>query len=156
MLYPVNNFLFIFKTHFFMDTNDKNSQTVDKNGAPKNGNIVAATAVTPKPEAKKPEKPEKPKKEETEKDELPPIDDRIYVVEKLFSLIERRTALNDSLKKLAAFKLSTDSNRDELQIRDSKNNTWTTANSTAIAEVVELLKRTLERKVREVESQIIF
>src|SRR4051812_47027425 len=101
---------------------------------------------TPKPE----------KKAEKVIEELPPIDDRIFIIAKLFDLIERRTAILDSLKKIESFKLSTDGNRDELKITDSKTNTFQTSNSAVIKEVIEVIKSTLKMKWKDVEQQIRF
>lgn len=95
-----------------------------------------------------------PEKKEEEK--LPPVEDRILKVNQLFSLVEKHETLLETKKKLKSFKLSTDGSRDVLQIRDSKGNEFMTSNSGCIADVLEVLKVSIDKKINEVEAQIKF
>jgi len=88
--------------------------------------------------------------------ELPPVEDRILKVSQLFSLVEKHETLLETKKKLKAFKLSTDGSRDTLRIQDSRGNEFTTSNSAVIADVLEVLKTSLDKKILEVEAQIKF
>ncbi len=94
--------------------------------------------------------------EKTEsKPDVKPIEDRIYKVQVLTDLVDRREKLKESLKKLTSFKLSTDGRSDKLTITDSKNEFFT-SNTVAIKDVIETLKTSLQKKLDEVEAQIIF
>ncbi len=96
---------------------------------------------------------------ETEKSttsNLPPVEDRILKVNQLASLVEKHETLLETNKKLNSFKLSSDGSRDTLKITDSKGNDFTTSNSGCIADVVGLLKNSIESKIKEVEGLIRF
>jgi hypothetical protein len=88
--------------------------------------------------------------------EQKPLEDRIYRVQQLSDLIAKREKLQESLKKLKAFKLSTDSRLDSLTIEDGEGNEFVTSNTAAITDVIECLKATLQKKLHEVEAQIVF
>jgi hypothetical protein len=88
--------------------------------------------------------------------DLPPVEDRILKVSQLFSLVEKHDTLLEAKKKLKAFKLSTDGSRDSLRIQDGKGNEFYTTNSGCIADVLEVLKVSIDRKIAEVEAQIKF
>lgn len=119
-----------------------------------NGKPAPATVVTLIP-AKEDKKPE-PTVKGQELPELPPVEDRILKVSQLFSLVEKHEALLELRTRLKAFKLSTDGNGDNLRLMDSKGNTFQTSNSACIADVLDVLKATIERKISEVENQIRF
>jgi hypothetical protein len=121
------------------------------NGATKTPAVKPAAEIkieAPKTEAKK-----SPDKKE---DEQMPLEDRIYRVQQLSDLIERHEKLQESLKKLQSFKLSSDGRGDEIVITDSKRNTWQTSNTAVIADVIEVMKATLQKKLSETEAQIFF
>lgn len=128
---------------------------------PTNGKTVNLTAVkdnnktnvvlsSPNPQGEK--KSETPKKEV---EEQKPLEDRILKIQMLSDLIERRDKLQETIKKLASFKLSTDSSRDKLTITDGKGTEFLTTNSSCIAEVVSTLKTSLQNKLTETEAQIL-
>lgn len=96
------------------------------------------------------------KKETKPVTELPPVEDRIHKVNQLFALVEKHETLLETKKKLKSFKLSTDGSRDTLRIQDSRGNEFTTSNSAVIADVLEVLKVSLDKKIEEVEAQIKF
>ena len=95
-----------------------------------------------------------PKKEEL--DELPPVEDRVLKVQQLFSVVEKLETLQELKKKLKAFKLSSDGSGDYLKLTDSKGNTFQTSNSACLADVLDVLKTTIDKKIVEAENQIRF
>ncbi len=88
--------------------------------------------------------------------EFPPLEDRILKVNQLFSLVEKHETLLETKKKLKAFKLSTDGTADTLQLRDSRGNTFATSNSACIADVLEVLRTSIDVKIADVQAQIKF
>lgn len=88
--------------------------------------------------------------------DLPPVEDRILKVNQLSSLVEKHETLQETKKKLKAFKLSTDGSRDTLRISDSRGNEFTTSNSAVIADVLDVLKTSIDKKISDVEAQIRF
>ncbi len=91
----------------------------------------------------------------TETQEQKPLEDRILKVQVLSDLVERREKLKDTFKKLQSFKISTDGSRDLLKITDSKGNDFSTSNTSAIKDVVESLKVSIQKQITETEAQII-
>lgn len=125
------------------------AETNNQNGKPKVDTTATLTVVK---DDKKPESTVKGK----EIPDLPPVEDRILKVNQLTALVEKHEALLDTRKKLKAFKLSTDGSRDALRIADSKGNEFVTYNSSVIADVLDVLKTSLDKKIGEVEAQIKF
>lgn len=99
-----------------------------------------------------------PLKKETHKEpaDQPPLEDRIFKVQQLTHLIDKRDKLQESLRKLNAFKLSTDGRNDELRIEDGEGNEFFTTNSAAIGDVVSTLKASIQSKLLETEALILF
>jgi hypothetical protein len=88
--------------------------------------------------------------------EVQPVEDRILKVNQLFALVEKHETLLETKKKLKSFKLSSDGSRDTLRIQDSKGNEFLTSNSACIADVLEVLKVSIDKKIADVEAQIKF
>jgi hypothetical protein len=84
------------------------------------------------------------------------LDEKIQKVEDLTLLIERFKALAESRRKLQTFHIGADSMSSTIQLRDASGNEFKTSNSAVITTVIEEMKRTLDLKVREVETQINF
>jgi hypothetical protein len=127
-------------------------------GATKPGNgsqSAVKPETTPAPTAKvTPIKLDEQKQDKLS--DMPPVEDRIHKVNQLFSLVEKHETLLETKKKLKAFKLSTDGSRDTLRIQDGKGNEFITSNSAVIADVLEVLKVSLDKKIVEVEALIKF
>lgn len=85
-----------------------------------------------------------------------PLEDRILKVQILGDLIAKREKLLDSLKKINTYKFSTENRFDKLEISDSEGNEFTTTNSEVLTDVIACIKATINRKLAEVNSQIIF
>ena len=109
---------------------------------------VVLSAANPK----QPKVETEPKKETEEQH---PLEDRIFKIQMLGDLIERREKFQETIKKLNSFKVSTDGTRDKLTITDGKGNEFFTTNSACIAEVVTSLKTSLQNKLVETEAQIL-
>lgn len=90
------------------------------------------------------------------KPELPPLEDRIYKVQQLTDLVYRREKLQEGLKKLKPFKISTDGRADSIRIQDGQGHEWNTSNSNAIKDVIAALKASLQKQLDEVENLITF
>ena len=84
------------------------------------------------------------------------LDEKIQKVEDLTLLIERFKALAESRRKLQTFQIGADSMSSTILLRDASGNEFKTSNSAVITTVIEEMKRTLDSKVREVETQINF
>ena len=82
------------------------------------------------------------------------LEERIQKVEDLSMLIERRKTLNDSRRKLQTFQIGADSLSSVVALRDSNGNELKTSNSAVVTSVIDEMKRTLDIKIRDVESQI--
>jgi hypothetical protein len=124
-----------------------------------NGKAVSTTAVSiPKKDEAKPEEKKipEPSMEGKKVPELLPVEDRILKVSQLADLCEKRETLLETRQKLNSFKLSTDGNRDTLKISDSRGKEFITSNSGVIADVVEVMKKTIDSKLAEVENLIRF
>ncbi len=84
------------------------------------------------------------------------LEEKIQRVEDLTLLIERFRALAESRRKLQTFQIGADSLSSSILLRDASGNEFRTSNSAVITTVIEEMKRTLDTKVREVETQINF
>jgi len=82
------------------------------------------------------------------------FEERIQKVEDLSMLIERWKTLNDSRRKLQTFQIGADSLSSVVALRDANGNEFKTSNSTVVTSVIDEMKRTLDIKIRDVESQI--
>lgn len=126
----------------------------DKTTTPTNGKADAKQL--PAPTAKIAPITTEVKKEEKPVPEIPPVEDRIHKVLQLSALVDKHETLLETKKKLKAFKLSTDGSRDTLRIMDSKGNEFSTSNSGVIADVLEVIKISTDKRITEVENQIRF
>ncbi|HCY41795.1 MAG TPA: hypothetical protein DHV48_10630 [Prolixibacteraceae bacterium] len=82
------------------------------------------------------------------------LEERIQKVEDLSMLIERWKTLHDSRRKLQTFQIGADSLSSVVSLRDANGNEFKTSNSAVISSVIDEMKRTLDTKIRDVESQI--
>jgi hypothetical protein len=138
-----------------MSTQQKNGSNGTAEMKKDSNDKQVATVVT-LPAKKEDEKEKTPKPEIAVKNEVLPIEDRIFKVQQLGDLVEKHATLVDTKKKLDSFKLSSDGNRDTLSIRDSKGKEFITTNSAVIADVVETLKKSVAEKIDAVGKQIVF
>ena len=95
-------------------------------------------------------------KDEVEAPRKLTLDERIQRVEDLSLLIDRWKTLNDSRRKLQTFQIGADSMSSTILLRDAAGNEFRTSNSAVITTVIDEMKRTLDVKVREVETLINF
>ena len=84
------------------------------------------------------------------------LEEKIQRVEDLTLLIERFRALAESRRKLQTFQIGSDSLSSTILLRDASGNEFKTSNSAVITSVIDEMKRTLDAKVREVETLINF
>ena len=84
------------------------------------------------------------------------LEEKIQRVEDLTLLIERFRALAESRRKLQTFQIGADSLSSTILLRDASGNEFKTSNSAVITSVIDEMKRTLDSKVREVETLINF
>ena len=93
-----------------------------------------------------------------EKEEVrkPTLEEKIQKVEDLTLLIDRYRALAESRRKLQTFQIGADSMSSTILLRDAAGNEFRTSNSAVITTVIDEMKRTLDVKVREVETLINF
>ena len=93
-----------------------------------------------------------------EKEEVrkPTLEEKIQKVENLTLLIDRYRALAESRRKLQTFQIGADSMSSTILLRDAAGNEFRTSNSAVITTVIDEMKRTLDVKVREVETLINF
>ena len=93
-----------------------------------------------------------------EKEEVrkPTLEEKIQKVEDLTLLIDRYRALAESRSKLQTFQIGADSMSSTILLRDAAGNEFRTSKSAVITTVIDEMKRTLDSKVREVETLINF
>ena len=93
-----------------------------------------------------------------EKEEVrkPTLEEKIQKVEDLSLLIDRYRALAESRRKLQTFQIGADSMSSTILLKDAAGNEFRTSNSAVITTVIDEMKRTLDVKVREVETLINF
>ena len=93
-----------------------------------------------------------------EKEEVrkPTLEEKIQKVEDLTLLIDRYRALAESRRKLQTFQIGADSMSSTILLKDAAGNEFRTSNSAVITTVIDEMKRTLDVKVREVETLINF
>lgn len=93
------------------------------------------------------------KKLEIEPEDLPPLEDRLHRINKLFEVQGRYNRLLAAKQKLSLFKLNQKSENISLSIEDNGNrgNDFETRNPELIAEVLECVRITIDRKIKETE-----
>lgn len=74
---------------------------------------------------------------------------------KLNDLFEKEAKLVESRETLKSFRVSSDENTNELILKDGKGTQFRTCNATAIAHVLDLVKKTIDEKIAEVQTKII-
>ncbi|RYE02385.1 MAG: hypothetical protein EOP50_00145 [Sphingobacteriales bacterium] len=123
---------------------------------------TGSNAAQEKDKAPEPPAPEKPKDPAPDasllpaKLDLPPLEDRLHKVEELYELVGRLEGLNETKRKLQAFKVSTDGHRDRLTLADARGNEFVTSNSAVISEVLDLCRTVIDRKIEETAAAIRF
>ena len=122
--------------------------------------IVTDETAERKEEVPAPEPANKPVATMTivEKEEIrkPTLEEKIQKVEDLTLLIDRYWALAESRRKLQTFQIGADSMSSTILLKDAAGNEFRTSNSAVITTVIDEMKRTLDVKVREVETLINF
>jgi hypothetical protein len=93
-------------------------------------------------------------KNETEESRKLTLDEKIQKVEDLTMMIDRWRLLTESRRKLQTFQIGADSLSSVILLRDAAGNEFKTSNSAVITSVIDEMKRTLDVKVREVETLI--
>jgi len=93
-------------------------------------------------------------KNETEESRKLTLDEKIQKVEDLTMMIDRWRLLTESRRKLQTFQIGADSLSSIILLRDAAGNEFKTSNSAVITSVIDEMKRTLDVKVREVETLI--
>jgi len=84
------------------------------------------------------------------------LEERIQRVEDLSMMIDRLRNLTESRRKLQTFQIGADSLSSVISLRDANGNEFKTSNSAVITGVVDVMKRTLDVKILEVEQKITF
>lgn len=84
------------------------------------------------------------------------LEERIQRVEDLSMMIDRLRNLTESRRKLQTFQIGADSLSSVISLRDANGNEFKTSNSAVITGVVDVMKRTLDVKIAEVEQNINF
>ena len=85
------------------------------------------------------------------------LEQKISKVEDLTMVIDRWRKLIESRRNLQTFKLSTDGMSNHLRLIDTaSSHEFKTYNSAVISSVLEVIRKTLDDKITEVESQIRF
>ena len=85
------------------------------------------------------------------------LEQKISKVEDLTMVIDRWRKLIESRRNLQTFKLSTDGMSNHLRLMDTASgHEFKTYNTAVISSVLEVIRKTLDEKVSEVESQIRF
>jgi len=82
------------------------------------------------------------------------VDEKIQKVEDLSLLIDRYRSLNDARRKLQTFQIGADSLSSQILLKDAAGYEFKTSNSEVVTAVIDVMKKRLEEKVAEVESQI--
>lgn len=82
------------------------------------------------------------------------LDEKIQKVEDLTMMIDRWRLLTESRRKLQTFQIGADSLSSVILLRDAAGNEFKTSNSSVITSVIDEMKKTLDLKVREVETLI--
>lgn len=85
------------------------------------------------------------------------LEQKINKVEDLTMVIDKWRKLIDSRRNLQTFKLSTDGMSNHLRLIDTaSSHEFKTYNSAVISTVLDVIRKTLDEKIAEVESQIRF
>lgn len=85
------------------------------------------------------------------------LEERIQRVEDLAILVEKRGQLQASLREISTFKLSSDAMSNRITLRNlGAQKEFNTSNSEVISEIIEVIIRKIEGKLREVEAMITF
>ena len=85
------------------------------------------------------------------------LEERIQRVEDLAILVEKRGQLQASLREISTFKLSSDAMSNRITLRNvGAQREFNTSNSEVISEIIDVIIRKIEGKLREVEAMITF
>lgn len=122
--------------------------TTQKNGSvipQKNGNKVETTVTLPVV------KKEEPKPSNGQN----PIGDRLETLNKLFSLVEQREKLTDTLDDLKKFDYSSDNTKDCISLDDGKGHKFVTYQPDVVTEVVKMVRKYTEDRLTKIDSQLM-
>lgn len=98
-----------------------------------------------------------PKKDEQKKsDGLPPLDERLNRLSQLVELQKKYNRLCASEQKLAEFKQKKGTENVTLDIDDDNRNSFSTSNPELIAEVLETVRTTIQKRKKEIEPQLVW
>jgi hypothetical protein len=110
----------------------------------KNGvKVETKTADTPKTEAPKISGTTKTVEEQRERSH------------RLVDLFDKENKLIESRDTLKSFRLASDENTNELYLKDGKGTQFRTCNAVVIGEVLDVIKKTIDAKLTEVQVQIV-
>jgi hypothetical protein len=85
------------------------------------------------------------------------IEQKIHKVETLTMLIDKYHKLQESKRNLETFQLASDGFTNQLSLRSTTNSfEFKTYNTAVVAEVLDVINKTLTSKINEVEAQIRF
>jgi hypothetical protein len=121
-----------------------------------NESLTSMSVVKNQPEAQA-EAPELTVVPEQPKAPVLSLEERIQRVEDLAILVEKRGQLQASLREISTFKLSSDAMSNRITLRNvGAQREFNTSNSEVISEIIDVIIRKIEGKLREVEAMITF
>ncbi len=85
----------------------------------------------------------------------PPIVDRLEQLDMLFSLVEQRAKLNDTLDDLKKFDLSSDNTKDCLILDDGKGHKFTTYQPEVVKEAVALVRKLAQDRMNIIDTKLL-
>jgi hypothetical protein len=86
--------------------------------------------------------------------ELLPLEDRLLRLDELFAIQNKYYKYKQSLEKLNAFKLKKDGETTTLSLEDDNRNSFETSNPEVVEDIINALKATITRKIKEIESKL--
>ncbi len=84
------------------------------------------------------------------------IEDRLHRLNVLFDLQKKFLKWQETRKNLNEFEIAQNKENSSLEISDDEGNEFNTTNPVVIAEVVKLILQVVNKKITEVEAQIVF
>lgn len=133
-----------------MLTDNKNGATSVKQNSPK----TDSTKANPPEPISKPI-PKISEKLSSQLNELPPFEDRIQKLNRLFELQSKHTLLSEASGKLNSFKINGKDGA-ELTLEDSEGKSFTTRNTEIVEACILFLSNTISDKKKLLEAQIVF
>lgn len=99
---------------------------------------------------------EKPEQKAPVTDPVLSLDEKIALVENLKVTIEKREKLIDARKKLNSFVIGSHQFSENIVLTDGQGNTFKTSNTEVFGSVVEVIRQTLDDKIKDLEKEIKF